>query len=471
MPRGKKRKYSGDNDQDDINDNDSKPTKKRRISRGSNRSKSKPTRRSRRLAKKKGVELTPEPLNDITTNTLNTNNDKNISNVPTLEPLSTDNNQETENTDITINKPSPRSKKKKRKKSKSRSKSKSKSKSKSLSKSKKQQNKTKTKTKTKTKAKKKKKGKKNKKKKQINYNQHLFDETCLYSLLEVFIVAYDLNNNKNNTNDENDGIHLRSDIWEWLWEWDHYASSYYRILITPIYGHNAFEIRVDSIHGIQCGLLSEFLLNGLTFEYYYAYSRRHIWGGWKFCHKQKVIKHDIYGNIFGGGGCNGNDMTIIEPSKIWKQIIWFNQLKMERMFRKYNRFNMSRKNLEHIFYAQQNFKQIEGNPDIYINKFPPYQNANNNKKGNKIKYDPYAQEMSQMFDQVWCKQHQITRDTIRLNHDDLELILGTKQKMRCAQCHQTYLICQAVKLCECFKGLFFAKDLYQRHKSMVMDWK
>ena len=278
---------------------------------------------------------------------------------------------------------------------------------------------------------------------------------------------------------EDEDNNLKDDIWEWLWEWEQRASSYYRILIIPVYEHNVFEVRVDSNHGIPSGLEYEFILTKLTFEYYYAYSRRNIWGGWKFVHNGKCIKHDIYGHIF-------SEEQAIQPSKIWKQIVWFKQLKMELMYKKYGVMNMSKMHLAHYFYGHHNFNQINGDHDVYINKFPPYQNMNNcgrqkngdDKNGDKRrghkerkdKFDIYSYHMAQIFDNVWCKNHEISETAITLNHDDLSLILGTKHKMRCAQCHQTYIMCRAVNLCDCFKGLFIVKDLYQRHKSMVMDW-
>eukprot|EP01083_Nonionella_stella_P084570 234159_1 len=288
------------------------------------------------------------------------------------------------------------------------------------------------------------------------HNQYLFDDTCLYSLLEVFLVGYDLKYES-----------VRDDLWEWLWFWEQRASAFYRILITPVYEHNLFEIRVDSVHGIHCGLLSQFLLTGLTFEYYYAYSRDNIWGGWQFCSNHKVLKHDIYGKIFGDAQC-------IDPSKIWKQIIWFKQLKMELMYKKYGGINMNKMHLTHYYYGHHNFNQIDGNHDVYINKFPPYQtgmSASNNSNKKMDKFDVYSYNMAQIFDNSWSKNHVINRNSIQLNVDDLSLILGTKEKMKCAQCYQTFHLCRAIKLCDCFKGCFVFDDLYHRHKSMVMDWK
>ena len=148
------------------------------------------------------------------------------------------------------------------------------------------------------------------------------------------------------------------------------------------------------------------------------------------------------------------------------------------MYKKYGGCNMSKMHLAHYFYGHHNFNEIDGNHDVYINKFPPYQNSNNNVKHKdkrnvirRDKFDVYSYNMSQIFDKTWCRNHNIQKSSIRLNHDDLSLILGTKIKMQCAQCYQTYHICRAVHVCACFKGCFFHKDLYQRHKSMVMDWK
>eukprot|EP00485_Elphidium_margaritaceum_P013433 CAMPEP_0202731346 /NCGR_PEP_ID=MMETSP1385-20130828/187105_1 /ASSEMBLY_ACC=CAM_ASM_000861 /TAXON_ID=933848 /ORGANISM="Elphidium margaritaceum" /LENGTH=376 /DNA_ID=CAMNT_0049397641 /DNA_START=24 /DNA_END=1154 /DNA_ORIENTATION=- len=294
-------------------------------------------------------------------------------------------------------------------------------------------------------------------------NSPLFDDTCLYAMLEVFFVAYNV--------DDTDDTSLRDDLWEWLWQWEQSASAYYRILITPVYEHDVFEIRVDSVHGIACGLLTEFVGTRLTFEYYYSYSRRNIWGGWRFFHRGRGIKHDVYGNLY-------DENTAIQPSQLWKQIIWLKQLKMELMYQKYGGCNMSKMHLSHYFYAHHNFNEINGDHNVYINHMPPYQNANNSlkmrDKRNRIKrdkFDVYSYHMAQIFDNVWCKQRKMNKHSIRLNHDDVSLMIGTKMKMRCALCHQTYHICRSVHLCDSFKGYFTASDLYQRHKSMVLDWK
>merc|ERR1712187_581104 len=90
---------------------------------------------------------------------------------------------------------------------------------------------------------------------------------------------------------------------------------------------------------------------------------------------------------------------------------------------------------------------------------------------NAAAFDVESYQMAQIFDNAWCKMHVINATSIRLNVDDLSMILGTKLKMRCAQCHQTHHLCRAVKLCECFCGYFVENDLYRRHQSMVEDWK
>ena len=299
---------------------------------------------------------------------------------------------------------------------------------------------------------------KHKDKKSVDYNAYLFDSTCLYSMLEVFLIGYDLNSCSQNDEEKES---IRDDLWEWLWIWEQRASAYYRILITPVFDHNVLEVRVDSIHGIQCGLLSELLLNGLSFEYFYAYSRKQIWGGWKFCHKQRVIQHNIYGNIF-----DREYQCIWQPPKIWKHIIWFKQLKMELMYKKYGAHNMNHRHLNHYRYGHQQFKQIDGSHQNPKTRKKSKGNVQSNKE---IDFESY--HMAQIFDTSWCKMHEINEHSIRLNVDDLSMILGTKQKMRCAQCHQTYHLCRAVKLCDSFKGCFVVRDLYQRHQSMVEEWK
>ena len=282
-------------------------------------------------------------------------------------------------------------------------------------------------------------------------DEYLFDNTCLYCLLEVFLIGYDINTNTNNNID--DDIHynksLKYYLWEWIWLWHQKASSFNRILITPLNNFKLFEIRVDNIYGKPCGLQNELKNSNMTFEYYYGYSRLNVWGGWKFFMKGKLIKSEIYGNIDSNTGNNDSNMdsinddnnvnvngiyNIVMPPLMWKNIIWIRQLEMELMYKKYNGIN---------------------------------RNLFNNNENKRINI--YNENMNSIYDKNWFKNRFNNEYNITLNPNDISLIFGTKIEMICGSCKQIYILCKSFNICNNFKGYFKYFDLYQRHQALIMD--
>ncbi|ETO35717.1 hypothetical protein RFI_01345 [Reticulomyxa filosa] len=168
--------------------------------------------------------------------------------------------------------------------------------------------------------------------------EYLFDESCIYSLLEVFLIQFGSKEEKR--------LFYK---WFWLFERDaglfvicffffflkkkkgvqafctfqkkkkctKKKGAHYRIILIPMPDFHMFEVRIDSLHGIPSNLEQQ-LYGVFNFEYYYAYCYGHHWGGWKLYEKT--------------GRCVANQQynwTSKKPPQMWKNVMWIRQIEME----------------------------------------------------------------------------------------------------------------------------------------------
>ncbi len=239
-------------------------------------------------------------------------------------------------------------------------------------------------------------------------------------------------------------------LWRWLWMWERQAAGHHRISIKHVPQFYLFVVRVDNTHGIPSGLQEELKNASFTFEYYYAYSRGDIWGGFRSFHNKQCFSNHLYGLLKVKEKKKKKRKSLSPPPILWKNLIWIRQIEME--------LEQSKGGGTYATYANSNANNNKEHP-LFDNEW--YRGHRSTPNGSVRSFFIFTQMHALLF---FCIE-------MTMNPIDLSKMFGVRVEMLCGQCGQSNAMCRSLDVCPCFKGYFPFKDLYDRHKCLVMDYR